>query len=141
MSNRFAVCETFVDEETNIEGSRAVAVFKHKYDAVDFMRNNTLYDDETLEMVEVDAPTEYTLFEGYNVSSDMLQNVLNAIYENGLQNHSMLREYISDHGEYYGIDSVRELEHIVKDNVDMIQLAFEGERQEHARQLEMYGRQ
>lgn len=141
MDNRFVVRENFVDEETNLEESRTVAVFKHKYDAMDFMRNNTLYDDETLEMIEVDASPEYTLFEGYNVSSDMLQNVLNAIYENGLQNHSMLREYISGHGEYYGIDSVRELEHIVKDNVDMIQLAFEGERHEHARQLEMYGRQ
>lgn len=136
MSKRYRVTENFVDDRTGVEEIRVVGVFRLKGDALHFMTHNTLYPDDALEMSEVDATPEYTLYEGYTVTDDKLQNLLHAIFENGIENFSMLRTYMSSDGDYYGINSFKELRDIVQPNLSMIKLALDGQRYEQKRQMD-----
>lgn len=131
MSNRFVVFEAFVNE-ADLTEMREVASFRVKGDALYFMRNNNLYGDDALELIELYRDGTLGLIE----VPDMLQSLLDLIYENGIENLSMLHKYVSDQGEYYGIDSVEEMYDVIESHTGIIELAFDGERQERKRQMD-----
>lgn len=101
----------------------AVAKKKHKYDTADIEHLNNFDIDR---FIVLDAHDK----------EDMLDDILKAIDANGLENYKQLTRYMAEHGKEYGIESRKQLTAIIKSNIGMIRLAFDGEYQERKREEE-----
>lgn len=102
------------------ESVTAIEEGKYKYDKADIVHLNNFDIDR------------YIVLDAHD-KEDMLDTILGVIDANGLENHKQLSRYMAEHGEEHGIDSRKQLTAIIKANIGMIRLAFDGEFQERKR--------
>jgi len=102
------------------ESVTAIDEGKYKYDKADIVHLNNFDIDR------------YIVLDAHD-KEDMLNNLLKAIDGNGIENYKQLTRFMAEHGEEYGIESRKQLTAIIKSNIGMIRLAFDGEYQERKR--------
>lgn len=105
------------------ESITAIEQKKYKYDKADIVHLNNFDIDR------------YIVLDAHD-KEDLLDDILTAIDENGIENYKQLRRFMVERGEEYGIDSVKTLTAIIKSNIGMIRLALDGEYQERKREEE-----
>jgi hypothetical protein len=105
------------------ESKDAVEKKKHKYNANDIMHLNN-FDIDRYIVLDVHDKEE------------MLDVILKAIDENGLENYKQLTRFMQENGNELGIESRKQLTAIIKSNIGMIRLALDGEYQERKREEE-----
>lgn len=105
------------------ESKDAVEKKKYKYNAEDIVHLNNFDIDR------------YIVLDAHD-KEEMLDVILKAIDENGLENYKQLTRFMQENGNELGIESRKQLTAIIKSNIGMIRLALDGEYQERKREEE-----
>lgn len=105
------------------ESKDAVEKKKYQYSSKDIIHLNNFDIDR------------YIVLDSHD-KEEMLDVILKAIDENGLENYKQLTRFMQVNGNELGIESRKQLTAIIKSNIGMIRLALDGEYQERKREEE-----